>query len=100
MTVSAPKSGRSCGASAREAVRLDPEKHDVGRANRTQVARDLRSDLEIAFSTGDTQPAGLHRMEMRTARVQHDIGAGPCQPCADVAADRACACDDDLHEAC
>ena len=41
-TVSGPKSGGSGGASAVRRVRLDAEEHDVGRADRREIAGDLR----------------------------------------------------------
>ena len=46
------------------------------------------------------KPARLHRLQMRAAREQHDVGAGLRQPRADVAADRAGAGDDDSHDVC
>src|SRR5688572_6175876 len=78
-------------------MRLDAEKHDVGLANRREVAGDLRPataalrrgklDLEVAVLCAQhAQTALLHRLEMRPAREQHDISAGPRQPRADVAA--------------
>ena len=77
-------------------MRLDAEEHDVGLADRRQIAGDLRPDLEVAVGARDAQAARLHRLQVRAAREQHDVGAGPGQPGADVAADRARARDDDL----
>ena len=81
----------------RQTVRLDAEEDDVGRADRRQIAGDLRPDLEVAFGARDAQPARLHRLQVRTAREQHDVGAGLGQPRADVSADRARPRDDDPH---
>ena len=78
-------------------MRLDAEEDDVGRADRGEVAGRLRSDLEVAVWTDDAQAAGLHRLQVRAAREQHDVGARAGEPRADVAADRPGAGDDDPH---
>ena len=43
------------------------------------------------------EAALLHRLQVRAAREQHDVRAGPRELRADIAADRAGAGDDDLH---
>ena len=63
-----------------------------------EVVADLRTRLKIAVGTDHANAVLLHRTEVRSARKQHDIGAGVRQPRADVAADRASAGDDDLHD--
>ena len=70
-------------------MRLDAEEDDVGGADRRQIAGDLRPDLEVAVGARDAEPARLHRLQVRAAREQHDVGAGPRELRADVAADRA-----------
>ena len=99
-TVSGPSSGRSCGASAVRLCALTPRNDHVGAADRR---RDRRSTcglhLEVAVRADHAQPALLHRAQVRAAREQHDVGAGLREPRADVAADRAGAGDDDLHDA-
>jgi hypothetical protein len=79
-------------------VRLDAQEDDVGLADRRQIAGDLRPDLEVAFVAGDAQSARLHRLQVRTPREQHDVGAGPGQAGPDVSADRARPRDDDSHD--
>ena len=46
--VSGPNSGRELRRKRGQAVRLHAEEDDIGRADRRQVAGDLRPDLEIA----------------------------------------------------
>ena len=84
---------------AGKAVRLDAEKDHVGGADRSQIPRDLGPDLEVAVGADDAQAALPHGAEMRAACEQHDVGANPREPRADVSADRAGARDDDPHEA-
>jgi hypothetical protein len=83
-----------------KAVGLDAKEHDVGRPDGRQVARNGWMDLEIAVGTDDAKSALLHRLQVRTAREEHQVDAGrrgARQAGADVAADGACAGDDDLH---
>src|SRR6185436_14231225 len=77
---------------------LDAEKDDVRLANRGEIAGRLHRHLEVAVRAEHSQPALLHSFQMRTAREQHDVGAGLCQPGADVTADGPRSRDDDLHE--
>ena len=83
----------------RQAMRLHAEKDHVGGADRSQIPRDLGPDLEVAVGADDAQAALPHGAEMRAACEQHDVGANPREPRADVSADRAGAGDDDPHEA-
>ena len=55
-------------------------------------------DLEIAVRARHAQAALLHRPQMRAAGEEDDVGAGPGQPRADIAADGAGAGDDDSHD--
>ena len=77
---------------------LHPEEHHIRDANRGEVVSQLRPDGEVlSVGTDDTQPALLHRAQMRSTREQHHVGAGVSQPRADIAADRTSAGDDDSH---
>ena len=84
----------------RSGVRLDAEEHDVGRADRREIAgRPAASTSKSPSGLVDAQPALLHRPQMRPAGEQRRRRRRRGQPRADVAADRAGAGDDDSHEA-
>ena len=79
---------------------FDADKHDVGLADRGKVVDELRPHLKVAFVARDAQAPRLHRAQMRPACEQQHVGAGACEPRADVTADRAGAGDDEVHDAC
>ena len=95
-----PEERRERRREAGQAVRLDAEEDDVGRADRREIAGRRRGRTSKSPSgLIDAQAALLHRLQMRAAREQHDVRARLREPRADVAADRAGAGDDDLHDA-
>ena len=81
-------------------MRLDAEEDDVGCADRRQIAGDLGPDLEVALGARDAEPPRLHRVQVRAAREQHDVGAGSCELRADVAADAPGARNNEPHGVC
>ena len=54
---------------------------------------------KLAVRTFHPKSSLLHRLQVRAAGHQRDVGALTGQPCADVPADRAGAGNDDLHDA-
>src|SRR5688572_32815037 len=81
-------------------MRLHAEKHDVGRADRGEIAGDLRPHFEVTLGACDAQSARLHRLQVRTASEQHDIGAGSSELRADVAANCPGPRNDNPHAVC
>src|SRR6185369_2638950 len=51
-----------------EAVRFDAEDHDVGRADRCEIAGDRWLDGEVVGARDDAESASAHCLQMRTAR--------------------------------
>src|SRR5262249_41051721 len=91
-----PKSRRQ----RRQAVRLDAEEHDVGPADRPQIAGDARLDLEVAVGAQHAQAALRHGLQMWTSSEEHDLDTRvrrSGQARTDIAADRPGAGNDDLH---
>ena len=56
-------------------------------------------EMDVAVRAVDAQAARAHRVEMRAAREERDVGARRGEPAAEIAADAAGADDRDPHEA-
>src|SRR5262245_42180668 len=79
-------------------MRLDAEHHNVRDSDRSDVRRDSRANREITIRAHHLEALLLHRLQMRAPCRQHDIGTSPGELGAQVATDRAGACNDDFHE--
>jgi hypothetical protein len=93
-----PEQRRQPRRQVRQAVSLDAEKHDVGRADGCQIARHRRVDLEIAIGAEHPQAPGFHGPQVGAAREQRHVVSGARQAGADVAADCPGAGNDDVHD--
>ena len=76
---------------------FDQSEDDIGGADRSEVAGDVRADFKVAISARHAQSARLHGLQMRTACEQHDIGARLGEFRADIATDRPGPCDNNPH---
>ena len=78
---------------------LHAEEDDVSGTDRRQIGSNLGLYGEVAFGAANLQPAFLHRTQVRSAGVEHDVRPRARKAGSDVAADCAGAGDDDFHDA-
>ena len=89
----------SSGASAGQAVRLEPDEDDVGVGDRADVVGRLGMRLEVAARAQHPDASLLHRAQVRAAGDQRHVAAAAGERGADVGADRTGAEDREPHAA-
>src|SRR5579871_4140311 len=78
-------------------MRLHRQKHDARIRNSRDIVGTPRMSHKVVPVTDDANAGGLHRRQMRAARDQRDVEAGPRQMRSKKSTDGAGANDGELH---
>src|SRR5713226_4960108 len=89
--------GRNLGRELRQAVRFYAQEDDVHRPGFRKIADDPWADHKFFGGADDPKAILLHRAQVRSSREKGDVFVDARQAGADVAADRASACNQDPH---